>query len=82
MDRDPKPRSLNLQVSLVLQLFSSVVSKMASKTKLLLTDLMSGVNHVPSNYIRPFCDRPNLTDVQTSDASSITLIDLKNLHGP
>ncbi|XP_068305773.1 protein DMR6-LIKE OXYGENASE 2-like [Pyrus communis] len=55
---------------------------MASTTKLLLTDLMSGVNHVPSNYIRPFSDRPNLTDVQTSDASSIPLIDLKDLHGP
>ncbi|KAM2879559.1 hypothetical protein FF1_015039 [Malus domestica] len=55
---------------------------MATTTKLLLTDLMSGVNHIPSKYIRPITDRPNLTDFQISDTSSIPLIDLKDLHGP
>jgi hypothetical protein len=50
-------------------------------TKVLLTDLASSINHVPSNYIRPISDRPNLSDVQTSDAS-IPLIDLQGLHGP
>ncbi|CAN6718383.1 unnamed protein product [Malus baccata var. baccata] len=55
---------------------------MATTTKLLLTYLMSGVNHIPSKYIRPITDRPNLTDFQISDTSSIPLIDLKDLHGP
>ncbi|KAL0006500.1 hypothetical protein SO802_014061 [Lithocarpus litseifolius] len=50
-------------------------------TKVLLTDLASSVNHVPSNYIRPISDRPNLFDVQPSDAS-IPHIDLQGLHGP
>lgn len=48
--------------------------------KLLLTDLVSGVSHVPSNYIRPISDRPNLSDVQTSEGS-IPLIDFQGLHG-
>lgn len=52
-----------------------------ASTKLLLTDLASSVSHVPSNYIRPISDRPNLSDVQTSD-DSIPLIDLQGLHGP
>ncbi|KAF8379894.1 hypothetical protein HHK36_027359 [Tetracentron sinense] len=50
-------------------------------TKLLLADLVSGVNHVPSSYIRPISDRPNLHDVQLSDGS-IPLIDLQGLYGP
>ncbi|GKV04063.1 hypothetical protein SLEP1_g16276 [Rubroshorea leprosula] len=49
--------------------------------KLLLTDFAFTVNHVPSNYIRPISDRPNLADVQTSDAS-IPVIDLQGLYGP
>ena len=53
----------------------------ASATKVLLTDLASSVNRVPSNYIRPISDRPNLSDVQSSDAS-IPLIDLQGLQGP
>ncbi|CAK9170719.1 unnamed protein product [Ilex paraguariensis] len=52
-----------------------------SKPKLLLADLVSGVHHVPSNYIRPISDRPNLNDVEISDGS-IPLIDLQGLHGP
>lgn len=50
-------------------------------SKLLLTDLASEVDHVPSNYIRPECDRPNLSQVVLSD-SSIPLVDLGGLHGP
>ncbi|KAJ4711768.1 Oxoglutarate/iron-dependent dioxygenase [Melia azedarach] len=49
--------------------------------KLLLSDLAFTVKNVPSNYIRPVFDRPDLTDVQKSDAS-IPLIDLQGLHGP
>ncbi|KAJ4723832.1 Oxoglutarate/iron-dependent dioxygenase [Melia azedarach] len=56
---------------------------MANNTncKLLLSDLALTVKNVPSNYIRPVYDRPDLTDVQKSDAS-IPLIDLQGLHGP
>ncbi|GMN31199.1 hypothetical protein TIFTF001_003146 [Ficus carica] len=50
-------------------------------TKLLLTDLASDVKFVPSNYIRPVSDRPNLSEVRTS-GTSIPLIDLQGLHGP
>ncbi|KAL3742807.1 hypothetical protein ACJRO7_018161 [Eucalyptus globulus] len=45
-------------------------------TKLLLID------RVPNNYIRPQADRPNLTEVEASDASTIPLIDLQGLFGP
>ncbi|KAK2981958.1 hypothetical protein RJ640_019178, partial [Escallonia rubra] len=50
--------------------------------KLLLSDLASGVNHVPSKYIRPVSDRPNLVDVVHVAEGSIPLIDLQGLHGP
>lgn len=50
-------------------------------TKLLLTDLATGAKNVPTNYIRPISDRPNLSDVQKSDVS-IPLIDLQGFHGP
>ncbi|TYJ22396.1 hypothetical protein E1A91_A08G123400v1 [Gossypium mustelinum] len=52
-----------------------------STTKLLLTDLATTVKLVPTNYIRPISDRPNLVDVHVSDVS-IPLIDLQDLHGP
>ncbi|EEF43478.1 protein DMR6-LIKE OXYGENASE 2 [Ricinus communis] len=52
-----------------------------ASTKLLLADLASGVRHVPSKYIRPVSDRPNLSDVHKSDGS-IRLIDLKGLRSP
>lgn len=56
---------------------------MSAMTKLLLTDLVSGVNHVPSNYIRPVSDRPNLTAVEKSPGSNlIPVIDLQGLNGP
>ncbi|KAH9678358.1 protein DMR6-LIKE OXYGENASE 2 [Citrus sinensis] len=53
----------------------------AATTKLLLSDLASTVKSVPSNYIRPISDRPNLTEVQISDGS-IPLVDLQVLNGP
>ncbi|KAJ6293377.1 hypothetical protein OIU78_025367 [Salix suchowensis] len=55
---------------------------MASTGKLLLADVaFSGVKQIPSNYIRPISDRPNLSDVHISDGS-IPLIDLHGLNGP
>lgn len=54
---------------------------MATATKLLLTDLAAAVKHVPTKYIRPISDRPNLMEVHPSDAS-IPLIDLHGLDGP
>ncbi|XP_052210561.1 protein DMR6-LIKE OXYGENASE 2-like isoform X1 [Diospyros lotus] len=51
--------------------------------KMLVSDLASSATHVPSNYIRPVLERPNLTNIQspiTADAS-IPLIDLEDLHG-
>lgn len=50
--------------------------------KLLLSDLVSTVDRVPSNYIRPISDRPNLSDVRVSEDQSIPLIDLEGLDGP
>ncbi|KAK3434082.1 hypothetical protein EUGRSUZ_L00350 [Eucalyptus grandis] len=50
--------------------------------KVLLTDLASGIDRVPDNYIRSEADRPNLTEVEASDASSIPLVDLQGLSGP
>lgn len=51
-------------------------------SKPLLADLSSlGVKNVPSSYIRPISDRPNLSDVEMSDAA-IPLIDLQGLYGP
>ena len=53
-------------------------------TKPLLSDLIvSGREnhfHVPSNYVRPANDRPNLDEVHSFDGS-IPLIDLNGLHG-
>ncbi|KAM1819295.1 hypothetical protein ACFX15_000911 [Malus domestica] len=45
----------------------------------LLSDLVSGATHVPSNYVRPAHDRPNLDQVQSSD-HSIPLINLQGLE--
>ncbi|KAJ6752376.1 hypothetical protein OIU85_002776 [Salix viminalis] len=51
-------------------------------SNLLLADLAaSGVKQIPSGYIRPITDRPNLSDVQISH-DSIPLIDLHGLTGP
>ena len=51
-------------------------------TKLLVSDVASTVKNVPSNYIRPIYDRPNLSDVHISSEASIPLIDLHQLSGP
>ncbi|KAJ0110801.1 hypothetical protein Patl1_00700 [Pistacia atlantica] len=48
-------------------------------TKQLLSDLVSGVSSVPSNYIRPISDRPNIDEV--SLGNPIPLIDLQGLDG-
>ncbi|XP_062157441.1 protein DMR6-LIKE OXYGENASE 2-like [Alnus glutinosa] len=49
--------------------------------KPLLSDLVAGKSHVPSNYIRPTYDRPNLNEVESFDGA-IPLIDLQDLNGP
>ncbi|RDX57995.1 Protein DMR6-LIKE OXYGENASE 2 [Mucuna pruriens] len=49
-------------------------------TKALLTDLASTVDRVPSNFIRPVADRPNLEQLHSSSAS-IPIIDLHGLDG-
>ncbi|XP_030928877.1 protein DMR6-LIKE OXYGENASE 2-like [Quercus lobata] len=57
---------------------------MASKLKQpqpLLSDLVSGMSSVPSNYIRPANDRPNFHEVVSFDGA-IPLIDLQDLNGP
>ncbi|XP_031251173.1 protein DMR6-LIKE OXYGENASE 2-like [Pistacia vera] len=46
-------------------------------TKQLLSDIVSGVSSVPSNYIRPISDRPNIDEV--SLGNPIPLIDLQGL---
>ncbi|KAL5551472.1 hypothetical protein UlMin_001648, partial [Ulmus minor] len=51
-------------------------------TKLLLADLASDVKYVPSKYIRPISNRPNLAEVHISGEASIPLIDLQGLNGP
>ncbi|XP_042495156.1 protein DMR6-LIKE OXYGENASE 2-like [Macadamia integrifolia] len=50
-------------------------------SKVLLTDLSSGISHVPLNYVRPVSDRPNLLNVQSPE-QSIPIIDLQDLNGP
>ncbi|KAJ4973867.1 hypothetical protein NE237_007041 [Protea cynaroides] len=52
-----------------------------ANTKVLVTDLSSGISRVPLNYVRPISDRPNLLTVQSSD-HSIPIIDLQDLNGP
>lgn len=57
---------------------------MATAKPALLSDfIVSGgrKQHVPSNYVRPANDRPNLDEVQ-SFHGAIPLIDLKGFHGP
>lgn len=52
-----------------------------ASTKQLLSDIVAGMKHIPSNYIRPAGDRPNLGEVESFDAA-IPLIDLQDLSGP
>ncbi|CAM8986693.1 unnamed protein product [Rhodiola kirilowii] len=51
-------------------------------SKLFVTDTSSAFDHVPSRYIRPFNDRPVMSEVVSSDQGSIPLIDLAALNGP
>ncbi|KAJ0233166.1 Non-hem dioxygenase N-terminal domain-containing protein [Hirschfeldia incana] len=53
----------------------------SATSKLLVSDIASSVDYVPSSYIRPISDRPNLPDVDIS-TDSIPLIDLQELRGP
>ncbi|EOA21018.1 hypothetical protein CARUB_v10001353mg [Capsella rubella] len=53
----------------------------SATSKLLVSDIASVVDHVPSNYVRPISDRPNMSEVETS-GETIPLIDLQDLHGP
>ncbi|KAJ0243137.1 Protein DMR6-LIKE OXYGENASE 1 [Hirschfeldia incana] len=50
-------------------------------SKLLLSDFASSVSNIPSTYVRPIYDRPNLSEVEIS-GDSIPLIDLQDLYGP
>ncbi|KAK7275454.1 hypothetical protein RIF29_16571 [Crotalaria pallida] len=62
---------------------SLINSSMAiTASKPLITDLATTVNHVPSNFIRPLSDRPNLQNLHSLSASSIPIIDLHGLDGP
>ncbi|KAI3963611.1 hypothetical protein MKW92_005731 [Papaver armeniacum] len=61
---------------------ASSTPALASPSKVLLGDKITTMNVVPSNYIRPVSERPNLTQVQSSEDSSIPLIDLQDLDGP
>ncbi|CAK8560563.1 unnamed protein product [Lathyrus sativus] len=51
---------------------------MSTTMKPLLSDLASTLNHVPSNYIRPIDDRPDL-QLLSSTNDSIPIIDLQGL---
>ncbi|KAI3929941.1 hypothetical protein MKW98_004095 [Papaver atlanticum] len=53
-----------------------------SSSKVLIGDIIKTTDSVPSNYIRPISERPNLTQVQSSQDSSIPLINLQELDGP
>lgn len=53
---------------------------MATTGNSLVSDLASRISSVPSNYVRPISDRPNLDEVSLDD--SIPLIDLQGLTGP
>ncbi|RZC22600.1 protein DMR6-LIKE OXYGENASE 1-like [Glycine soja] len=48
----------------------------------LVSDMASTMKQVPSNFIRPLGDRPNLQGVVQSSDVCIPLIDLQDLHGP
>lgn len=74
--------SLSIYLSLQISYQSLSPTMEASATsKLLVSDIASIVDHVPSNYVRPISDRPNLSEIETS-GESIPLIDLQELHGP
>jgi hypothetical protein len=49
-------------------------------TKPLVTDLISTINHVPSNFIRPNGDRPDQLQLQSTVTDFISIIDLQGLN--
>lgn len=49
--------------------------------KVLLSDIVSHSNKVPSNYIRSASDRPDLCNVVDSSLQSIPVIDMRGLGG-
>jgi hypothetical protein len=49
-------------------------------TKPLVTDLISTINHVPSNFIRPIGDRPDQLQLQSTVTDFISIIDLQGLN--
>ncbi|KAF2579934.1 hypothetical protein F2Q68_00002266 [Brassica cretica] len=53
----------------------------STTSKLLVSDIASSVDRVPSSYIRQISDRPNISDVDIF-GDSIPLIDLQELYGP
>ncbi|XP_061995496.1 protein DMR6-LIKE OXYGENASE 2-like [Rosa rugosa] len=54
---------------------------MAPPNSALISDLVSGATHVPSQFVRPEHDRPNLDQVIQSSDMSIPLIDLQDFDG-
>ncbi|KAK2406710.1 2-oxoglutarate (2OG) and Fe(II)-dependent oxygenase superfamily protein [Trifolium repens] len=48
--------------------------------KPLVTDLISTINHVPSNFIRPLGDRPDQIQLQSTVTDFIPIIDLQGLN--
>lgn len=59
-----------------------VAAAVADTKSPLLADLASSATSVPSNFIRPENERPNLEEVKSMDADSIPLIDIGDLDGP
>ena len=57
------------------------VMQTSTTSKLLVSDIASSVDRVPSSYIRQISDRPNISDVDIF-GDSIPLIDLQELYGP
>lgn len=65
----------------LLTLPNDLIMAYSATSKLLVSDFASSASHIPSNYVRPISDRPNLSEVESS-GDSIPLIDLRELHGP
>lgn len=75
--------NISLYLYISLQIHSTITSptmEASATSKLLVSDIASSVDHVPSNYVRPISDRPNLSKIETS-GDSIPMIDLQELHG-
>ncbi|XP_072980685.1 protein DMR6-LIKE OXYGENASE 1-like isoform X2 [Typha angustifolia] len=72
----------HLAISIGLSPVPLITMAASSTSELLLTDIATqDITCIPSNYIRPISDRPNLLDVEFSNAQ-IPLVDLQDLLGP